>query len=57
MGWRPPEFQWVKLNIDGAVKGNSKEASAGSLIRDHYRKWIGGFVMNIKIGTVTSAEL
>ena len=47
----------MKLNTDEVIKGNSKEASTGGLISEHCEKWIGVFVMNIRIGTFTSTEL
>lgn len=35
VGWTLSEGGWVKLNTDGAKKGNIGLASAGGLIRDH----------------------
>lgn len=49
VGWTPPKGGWVKLNTDGARKGNSGMASAGGLIRDHRGCWILGFTVNIGI--------
>lgn len=33
-GWSWPDFDWLKLNTDGAPRSNGTEAVAGSLIRD-----------------------
>ncbi|KAH9306748.1 hypothetical protein KI387_011152, partial [Taxus chinensis] len=33
--WHPPDFNWYKLNFDGASKGNPGIAAGGGAIRDH----------------------
>ncbi|WCJ39427.1 Polynucleotidyl transferase ribonuclease H-like superfamily protein [Euphorbia peplus] len=57
IAWKPPELGWVKLNTDGACKGNPGFASAGGLIRDCNGKWCGGFGVNIGFCTSSLAEL
>lgn len=33
--WVPPEIDWIKINFDGAARGNSGQAGAGCVARDH----------------------
>lgn len=47
LGWTPSKPSWIKLNTDGASKGNLGEASGGGLIQDSVGGWLGGFVVNI----------
>jgi hypothetical protein len=42
IGWKAPEEGWVKLNTDGASKGEGL-SGCGSIIRDHQENWCGGF--------------
>lgn len=55
--WRSLDYGWLKLNMDGARKNNTKMMSAGGLMRDHRSGWVVGFT--VKTGTTTSfaAEL
>ncbi|PKI49687.1 hypothetical protein CRG98_029932 [Punica granatum] len=57
IGWRMPSDGWLKLNTDGAAKGNPSLARAGGLLRDDNGRWLGGFVHNIKIATSILVEL
>ncbi|WCJ44200.1 RNA-directed DNA polymerase (reverse transcriptase)-related family protein [Euphorbia peplus] len=57
IGWSRPRPGWVKLNTDGAVKGNSFRSSAGGLIRDCNGNWIRGFSKKIGSCSVLKAEL
>ena len=34
VGWAPPVVGWVKLNMDGASKGNSRAAGCRGLFRN-----------------------
>lgn len=46
--WLPPPISFIKLNVDGASKGNPGRAAAGYVLRDHYGRWIvggGGLVL------------
>lgn len=47
----------MKLNIDGASKGNPGLASAGGLFRDCAGNWLRGFAFHIGIDTSVGAEL
>lgn len=42
-----PMTDRVKINTDGASKGNPRLAGVGGLMRDDGGKWLGGFVANI----------
>ncbi|KAF7842178.1 ribonuclease H [Senna tora] len=55
--WTKPSLGWVKVNSDGAVCQNSKMSSCGGLLRDTTGKWICGFVANLGLSNVLSAEL
>lgn len=59
VGWSKPEPGRVKLNMDGAIKGNGGMANARGLpLRDdqgYY--WLGGFAHNIGYATSVLAEI
>lgn len=50
--WNRPLPGWVKVNLDGASKGNPGSAVCGGLIRAEDDAWILGFMHNI--GTCTA---
>ena len=52
-----PPFEWIKINVDGSMDLTTGAISAGGNVRDHMKKWQGGFVRNISIGNVLEAEL
>lgn len=54
--WTKPSTNWMKVNTDGSVKSSGR-ASAGGIIRNDKGKWYRGFVHNIGICTVPTAEL
>ena len=51
VGWDPPMIGWVKVNTDGARKGNSSMADWGGVVRDHLGSWVRGFMFNVGFGT------
>eukprot|EP00258_Populus_trichocarpa_P027694 XP_024443713.1 uncharacterized protein LOC112324533 [Populus trichocarpa] len=57
VGWKYPQEERIKLNVDGCSKGNPGVAGAGGVIRDHLGVWIGGFARNIGICSSVNAEL
>lgn len=57
IGWSPPSEGWVKLNTDGAVRGDHGMATAGGVLRGGDGCWGGGFAVNIGICSVPLAEL
>ncbi|KAF3966697.1 hypothetical protein CMV_009223 [Castanea mollissima] len=57
VGWVKPLERWVKLNMDGAVKGNPGMAGCGELLRDCHGNWLWGFARAIGITSSLSAEL
>jgi ribonuclease HI len=57
VGWKYPQEERIKLNVDGCSKGNPGVAGAGGVIRDHLGAWIGGFARNIGICSSVNAEL
>ncbi|KAJ1413531.1 Ribonuclease H-like superfamily [Sesbania bispinosa] len=48
---------WIKFNVDGSVKLDSKKAGCGGVMRDHNGNWLGGFSCNIGFSGVFMAEL
>ena len=48
---------WVKLNIDGAFKGNPGLAGCGGVVRNEDGRWIAGFARRIGVTTSFVAEL
>ncbi|CAA7040260.1 unnamed protein product [Microthlaspi erraticum] len=57
ISWLPPLVTWMKLNTDGASRGNPGLATAGGVIRDGDGQWHGGFSLNIGRCTAPMAEL
>lgn len=57
IAWSPPSEGWIKLNTDGASRGNPGLASAGGVLRDGSGVWRGGFALNIGICSAPLAEL
>lgn len=55
--WLLPGEGWVKLNTDGASRGNPGLATAGGALRDKEGKWCGGFALNIGICSAPLGEL
>lgn len=48
---------WIKLNMDGAAKGNPAIAGCGGLLRDETARWIDSFAKFIGVCTAVHAEL
>ncbi|GKU90363.1 hypothetical protein SLEP1_g4364 [Rubroshorea leprosula] len=57
VSWTPPPHPYLKLNTDGSHNHHSGKAAAGGLIRDHNRRWVHGFAVNVGLTTSFLAEL
>lgn len=57
IGWEEPQPGQVKLNTNGAVKGNRGLARAGGFIKDDSGIWLCGFTHNIGISMLLGGEL
>ncbi|EEF50715.1 nucleic acid binding protein, putative [Ricinus communis] len=58
ISWEPPTTGCMKLNTDGAKRGEDGPAAAGGLIRDSRGRWIRGFKCYMGLGsTSVKAEL
>ena len=55
--WTPPDDGWVKLDVDGASRGNPGEAGCGGLMRDATRRWLGDYTCNFGICNALTAEI
>ena len=55
--WKYPGMGWMKLNTDGASKGNPGKAGAGGLIRGHRGELFEVFAANCGECSSTQAEL
>ncbi|CAA7032614.1 unnamed protein product [Microthlaspi erraticum] len=55
--WMRPQTNWVKVNTDGASRGNPGLATAGGVLRDERGHWRCGFALNIGICSAPLAEL
>ncbi|KAK9112949.1 hypothetical protein Scep_020468 [Stephania cephalantha] len=55
--WDFPNTGWVKLNVDGASKGNPGPASFGGVMRDEHGCWLFGYMGHIGTASSTVAEL
>ncbi|KAK3229534.1 hypothetical protein Dsin_001415 [Dipteronia sinensis] len=57
VAWVPLGEGFVKLNVDRGCIGDVGTISTGGMVRDHLRSWLGGFILNKRIGTVIETEL
>ncbi|KAK4255866.1 hypothetical protein QN277_008804 [Acacia crassicarpa] len=57
VSWKTPCAGWLKLNVDGAAKGEDRLAGCGGLIRDDSGKWISGFARKLGRCSAIQAEL
>lgn len=57
VSWKYPEDGWVRLNTDGAAKGNPGEAGAGGIIRGPRGELFEMFAANCGVYSSTKAEL
>lgn len=55
--WTYPREGWVKLNNDGATKGNPGPAGGGGLIRGHRGEFVVAYAMSCGRCMCTKAEL
>ena len=55
--WEVPPHGWMKMNLDGASKGNPGHAGGGGTIGDNLGKWIRSFSANFGRCTSVKAEL
>lgn len=55
--WMPPLEGWVKLNTDGASKGNPGDGGSEGMVQDSTGSWIVGFMFHIGHYTAFTAEL
>lgn len=55
--WVPPDGWAVKLNTDGAAKGNPGLAGPGGLIRSSAGSWLIGFQLHLVICSNMEDEL
>ncbi|KAF5195065.1 hypothetical protein FRX31_015349, partial [Thalictrum thalictroides] len=54
--WIPPDFGFIKLNCDGAAKGNPGPAGVGVVYRDDHGNVIGALSMGMGATTSFCAE-
>ncbi|CAA7012828.1 unnamed protein product [Microthlaspi erraticum] len=57
IAWEPLEGGWLKMNTDGASKGNPGAAAAGGVLSDEVGAWVCGFSLNLGICSAPLAEL
>lgn len=55
--WKLPLSDWIKLNCDGASKGENRLASCGGVLWDQTGKWLRGYAANLGIASVVEAEI
>ncbi|PKI43695.1 hypothetical protein CRG98_035894 [Punica granatum] len=55
--WIKPPNGWVKLDTDGASRGNSSLASAGGVLCDVDGIWVSGFAHNVGFVSTVMVEL
>ncbi|KAK4258121.1 hypothetical protein QN277_007613 [Acacia crassicarpa] len=57
MRWVAPGSGWVKLNVDGASRGEGNLAGCGGLLRGSDGEWIAGFARKLGSCSANKAEL
>ena len=57
VSWRRPCSGWVKLNLDGAVKGRSQRGGAGGLLRDAEGEFMTAFATPVATTRSLFAEV
>lgn len=55
--WTPPPQDWIKLNFDGASRGNPGIAGLGFILRDHKGQWLAQRAKPLGHTTNNLAEL
>lgn len=55
--WHTPGEGWIKLNVDGASKGNPGLSGGGGIFRDHYGNWLKALACNFGWCTCVKAEI
>ena len=55
--WKSPPDMWVKLNLDGASRGNPGPAGCGGVFRGPLGKWLAGFSINLRVCTLVKAVM
>lgn len=55
--WAPPTELMVKLNVDGASRGDPGHAGCGCAIRNHEGRWLIGAAQNLGICSAYQAKL
>lgn len=55
--WKPPVFNWIKCNIDGASIGNPGPLDCGGVFRDKNADFLGSFAYNIGLSSSLIVEL
>ncbi|XP_059076357.1 uncharacterized protein LOC131875735 [Cryptomeria japonica] len=55
--WIPPQCDWVKLNFDGASRGNPGISGIGAVIRDSSRQLMGGLFGSLGFATNNEAKI
>ena len=55
--WEPPPPGWMKLNFDGASRGNPGKAGIGCIIRDETGNWIAKRSKTLAMTSNNIAEL
>ncbi|XVF15275.1 hypothetical protein REPUB_Repub09cG0137100 [Reevesia pubescens] len=57
ISWTKPPADYVKMNVDGSVKGSSCIAAAGGVLRDDSGSFLCAFTYKIGISSILNAEL
>lgn len=56
LNWRPPDFGWCKVNIDGLSKGNPGLSACEGVFRDNIGTFLGSFGISPGVNTACFAE-
>ena len=57
ISWRPPLSDTLKMNTDASHGGESGKVFGGGLFRDELGTWKFGFVVNIGVCSILTAEV
>ncbi|KAF7824249.1 ribonuclease H [Senna tora] len=57
ISWKPPEQDWMKINVDGSHRKDDNSICCGGVVRDNIGRWITGFTKRLGHGSEFQAEI
>ncbi|RYR53791.1 hypothetical protein Ahy_A06g029039 [Arachis hypogaea] len=57
VSWKPPQEGWIKLNTDGASRGNPGQASCAGIFRNADSDWVYGYARRLTYAKAIEVEV